>query len=176
MALLKNDDIVADGWTRAGDDEAIGDGILPIVSLSRWQRDREELIGRNTGIGIVLKSDEPPELIADDIGRFGVICLDFPKFTDGRGYSHARLLRSRYGFTGEIRAVGNVLRDQALFMRRCGIDGFEIADDSPVESWRRAFRELSVRYQPAEDREPPDIAEPRMRPYLKETAIGSRLH
>ena len=93
-----------------------------------------------------------------------MICLDFPKFTDGRGYSYARLLRSRYKFTGEIRAVGNVLRDQAFFMRRCGIDALEIVDGRSTDGWRQAFAELSVRYQPAE---PGQIS------YLKSGVAGS---
>lgn len=148
MALLKNDAIVEDLWTRLDDDSDIAGAVQPIVSLARWLRDREALLGHNGAIGIALASDEPPELIAEDIHRFGVICLEFPKFTDGRGYSYARLLRSRYGYTGELRATGNVLRDQALFMRRCGFDALEIADGRSTDGWRQAFAELSVRYQP----------------------------
>lgn len=151
MALLKNDGIVDDPWTAVDDDRDIGDIENPIVSLARWQRERDALLARNGKIGVRLASDEPPETIARDVHRFGVICLDFPKFTDGRGYSYARLLRTRYGYTGELRAVGNVLRDQALFMRRCGIDAFEVADGQPADGWRRAIRALSIRYQPADD-------------------------
>jgi uncharacterized protein (DUF934 family) len=159
MALLKQDGIVIDSWRRIDDEAEISGVTQPIISLTRWKRDRDALLARNGEIGIVLGSDESPALIVGDIHRFGVICLDFPKFTDGRGYSYARLLRSRYKYTGEVRAVGNVLRDQALFMRRCGIDALEIMDRRSTDNWRQAFAELSVRYQPAEDTPTVKIAE-----------------
>ena len=164
MALLKKDGIVIDSWTRIDDEAEISGVTQPIISLTRWKRDRDALLARNGEIGIVLGSDESPALIEGDIHRFAVICLDFPKFTDGRGYSYARLLRSRYKFTAEIRAVGNVLRDQAFFMRRCGIDALEIVDGRSTDGWRQAFAELSVRYQPAE---PGQIS------YLKSEVAGS---
>jgi uncharacterized protein (DUF934 family) len=173
MALLKQDRIAADPWTRIDDDTEIGAATQPIVSLTRWTRDREALLTRNGGIGIVLASDESPDRIAGDIHRFGVICLEFPKFTDGRGYSYARLLRSRYGYAGELRAVGNVLRDQALFMRRCGIDALEIAEGRSTDGWRQAFAELSIRYQPAEDTPTVNIAEPAQAPYLSLEVAGT---
>lgn len=181
MVLLKQDGIVADSWTRIDDDTEIAPGntgvTQPIISLTRWKRDRDTLLALNGEIGgeigIVLGSDESPALIADDIHRFGVICLDFPKFTDGRGYSYARLLRSRYNYTGEIRAVGNVLRDQALFMRRCGIDALEIMDGRSTDGWRQAFAELSIRYQPAEDTPTVKIAEPGQAHYLNSEVAGS---
>jgi uncharacterized protein (DUF934 family) len=166
MALLKRDRIVDDPWIRIDDDAQAPVDEAIIVSLARWQRDREVLAARNGAVGIVLASDQPPELIADDIAQFGVICLEFPKFTDGRAYSYARLLRSRYDFAGELRAVGNVLRDQALFMRRCGIDAFEIPDGADTEGWRVAFDELTVRYQPAEDTIQAEIAVSGRLPYI----------
>jgi uncharacterized protein (DUF934 family) len=83
-----------------------------------------------------------------------VIALEFPKFGDGRAYSYARLLRERYGFRGELRAVGNVLRDQALFMLRCGFDAFEVTEGTPIEGWREALGEISVVYQPTADGRP----------------------
>jgi uncharacterized protein (DUF934 family) len=173
MALLKQDGIVADSWTRIDDDAEISGMTQPIVSLTRWQRDRGALLARNGKLGIVLNSDESPTLIADDLVRFDVICLNFPKFTDGRGYSYARLLRSRYNYTGEIRAVGNVLRDQALFMRRCGIDALEIMDGRSTDGWRQAFAELSIRYQPAEDTPTVRIAQPGQATYLNSEVAGA---
>ncbi|MHA1154101.1 MAG: DUF934 domain-containing protein, partial [Alphaproteobacteria bacterium] len=86
--------------------------------------------------------------------RFQVIALEFPSFGDGRAYSYARLLRERHGYRGELRAVGNVLRDQALFMRRCGFDAFEVAEGTAVAGWREALGEISVFYQPTEDGRP----------------------
>lgn len=154
MVLLKRDQIVDDPWTILDDESPLPSGAAIIVSYDRWARDREALIGRNGDLGIVLASDQSPELIAGDLHRFGVICLDFPKFTDGRAYSHARLLRARYDFAGEIRAVGTVLRDQLLNMRRCGFDAFHIADAANSEDWKIAFDDFSARYQPAVDQLP----------------------
>jgi uncharacterized protein (DUF934 family) len=102
-----------------------------------------------------LPSDTSPLAIADDVGRLGLVALEFPRFTDGRPYSHARLLRQRLGYRGELRAVGNVLRDQLLFMRRCGFDAFELPDGADVAAWLSAFDEISVFYQPAADGAPP---------------------
>ncbi len=83
-----------------------------------------------------------------------MIALEFPSFGDGRAYSYARLLRERHGYRGELRAVGNVLRDQALFMRRCGFDAFEVAEGTGIAGWREALGEISVFYQPTEDGRP----------------------
>lgn len=153
MALLKGDRIVEDPWTVV-DDESPLPATPAVVSFERWTRDREALRQRLGGLGIRLASDQPPALIADDVGRFSVICLEFPKFTDGRAYSYARILRSRYLYAGELRAVGNVLRDQLLFMRRCGFDAFEIPDAADAARWVAAFGDFSVRYQPSVDRAP----------------------
>ena len=117
MALLVTNKVIKDQWHILEDDAQIDGGDNMIVSVERWQRDRDDLIACNRDLGIVLKSDQPPNLIEKDIQRFSVICLEFPKFTDGRAYSYARLLRNKYGFKGELRAVGNVLRDQLAFMQ-----------------------------------------------------------
>ena len=94
-----------------------------------------------------------PAKLGDDLDRFALIALSFPRFTDGRAYSQARLLRGRLGFTGELRAEGDVLRDQLLFMQRCGFDAFAVSERALVEDWLQAFREFDVFYQPAEDRQ-----------------------
>ncbi len=151
MPLIKDNELVADPWVTLGDDEALPEGAPAIVSFERWQSERETLIERNAPLGIRLRSDQPPQPIAEDLDRFQVVALEFPRFGDGRAYSYARLLRERYGFRGELRAVGNVLRDQALFMLRCGFDAFEVAEDSALEGWRAALGEISVFYQPTAD-------------------------
>lgn len=154
MALLKRNRIIDDPWTIVDHERPLPPGIPVIVSYERWSRDREELLVRNGEVGIVLASDQSPETIADDLERFGLICLDFPKFTDGRAYSYARLLRTHYDYAGEIRAVGTVLRDQVLYMRRCGFDSYLIPDDASAADWTIAFDEFSARYQPAVDQLP----------------------
>ncbi len=154
MPLIKGDALAPDPWVTLGDEEALPEGAPAIVSFERWQSERETLVTRNAPLGIRLRSDQPPKLVLQDLDRFAVIALEFPKFGDGRAYSYARLLRERYGFRGELRAVGNVLRDQALFMLRCGFDAFEVTEGTPIEGWREALGEISVVYQPTADGRP----------------------
>jgi uncharacterized protein (DUF934 family) len=151
MPLIKDNELVPDPWASLDDDAALPAGAPAIVGLERWEAERETLIKRNAPLGIRLRSDQPPKLVLDDLDRFALVALEFPKFGDGRAYSYARLLRERYGFRGELRAVGNVLRDQALFMLRCGFDAFEVAEASALEGWRAALGEISVFYQPTAD-------------------------
>jgi uncharacterized protein (DUF934 family) len=158
MPLIKDARLAHDAWIAVGDDEALPEAAPIIVSFARWQRDREVLVSRQVPLGVRLRSDQQPAIIADDLHRFGVIALEFPKFTDGRAYSSARLLRERYRYAGELRAVGNVLRDQLHFMHRCGFDAFEIPATAPADAWVRALRGLSVVYQPAADGRTPTLA------------------
>ena len=151
MPLIKEGHLTDDNWTPVADDEEIGADIDPIVSLERWQNERDSLSGRNRPIGLRLRSEQSPAAVADDVERFDVIALDFPKFTDGRSYSHARLLRERYGFNGELRATGNVLRDQFLFLLRCGFDTLEVADARLADAWHEATSEIAHAYQRATD-------------------------
>ncbi len=151
MPLIRNGQPLADPWTMVADDAPLPAGAA-IVSLARWLRDRDALLGRNQPIGIVLPPDQAVDELGPDLDRLGVVALEFRSFRDGRAYSQARLLRERYGYTGEIRATGQVLRDQLLFMERCGIDSFVLPNDSAVTAWSEAIREISVWYQPAADR------------------------
>lgn len=128
---------------------------IRFVSLEEWQAQREALRAADMPLGLRLASHESPAAVADDLDCFAAIALEFPKFTDGRAYTSARLLRERYGYQGEIRAVGEVLRDQIWFMRRCGFDAFELADEADAEALARAESEISVVYQPAADARPP---------------------
>lgn len=155
MPLIRENGVVGDSWVFVADDvELPTDGAI-IVTLTRWLAEREVLRARKTPVGIRLKSDQRPELIAADIERFDLIALEFPKFTDGRAYSAARLLRERYGYSGELRAVGQVLRDQLQFMHRCGFDAFEIAAGDAADKWRQALVEISVWYQSGADTRTP---------------------
>ncbi len=149
MPLIKDDTLAADPWASPADDEPLPAGEPAIVSLERWQAERETLAKRNAPLGVRLRSDQPPGEIAGDLDHFAVIALEFPKFTDGRAYSYARLLRERHGYAGELRAVGNVLRDQFPFMVRCGFDAFEVPDGARIEDWLASRDAISVSYQPA---------------------------
>ena len=151
MALVKDGRVVDDAWVSIADEVELPDGAV-IVTLDRWRTERDSLIGRNAPIGVRLRSDQSPSDIADDLDRFAVVALEFPVFTDGRAFTSARLLRERHGYEGEVRAVGNVLRDQILFMLRCGFDTFEMDSRSAAEDWRAATAEFDVFYQAAADR------------------------
>ena len=154
MPLIKQDQLVEDAWVAVDDAEALPLAERIVVSLERWRAEREALTARNGRLGIRLESHQSPAEIADDLGHFGLVALVFPTFKDGRAYSSARLLRGRLGFAGELRAVGDVLRDQYLFMKRCGFDAVEVADEDALGEWREAIGEVSVVYQPAADRRP----------------------
>lgn len=151
MPLIKHNAFVENTFAHVADDEALPDGPI-VVSLKRWQAERETLAARNAPLGVRLSSDQSPEALGADVSHFALIELEFPKFRDGRGYSWARILRQRLGFTGEVRAVGDVLRDQWLFMSRCGVDAFEVRPGTRLEDFRAALAEQTVFYQPASDR------------------------
>jgi len=125
--LLKDGKAVSDAWVHVADGDAVPETGPVIVTLARWQAEHNTLAGRKDGLGIRLESGQSPDLIKDDLDRFAVVALAFPKFGDGRAYSHARLLKDRLGFKGEVRAVGDVLRDQYRAMHRCGFDVLEIS-------------------------------------------------
>lgn len=140
-----------DTWTQVGDDTPLPDCTSVIVPLARWQKEREALSRRNVSIGVRLASDETLTGIVDDLNRFDLIALDFPNLNDGRHFTTARLLRERHGYEGEIRATGQVLRDQLFAMARCGFDSFALQGHQDTEGARRAFAEISVVFQPAAD-------------------------
>ncbi len=150
MPLLKNGKIIEDNWTRLADDAALPSSGLVYVSFDRWEKDRDALLARTEPVGIWLAAGQSPKLIADDLDKLSLVALEFPAFTDGRAYSYARLLH-RSGFDGEIRAIGNVLRDQYLNMKRCGIDALEIKSGETEDDWLEATTIISAPYQTAYD-------------------------
>ena len=152
MALVKNNLIIQDDWVIVDDEAPLPKGNV-IVTLERWKEDRESLLAHSDSLGILLKSDENPEHILVDLQFFQVIALEFPAFTDGRAYSYARLLRERHNFDGEIRAVGDVSRDQILLMHRCGFDAFDIDadDEKALKIWLDSQNEMTTFYQPTGD-------------------------
>lgn len=151
MPLIKNGRIVEDPWVTLDDDAPLPATDPVIVSLARFRADKDALLSRRAPLGVRLKSAELASEIGGDARELDLIAIEFPTFRDGRGYSTARLLRERWGFAGELRAVGNVLRDQLLFMYRCGFDAFEITHPDAAEIWRKAIGEFSVFYQTATD-------------------------
>ncbi len=150
MPLLKDGKIVQDSWTRIADSDAIPATGEVIVTLERWQQDREALIARTDSLGICLTADQSPDLIRDDLSQFALVALEFPAFTNGRAYSYARLLH-RYEFKGEIRAVGNVLRDQYWNMQRCGFNALDIKEGETEADWKATISNFTAPYQVAHD-------------------------
>jgi uncharacterized protein (DUF934 family) len=147
-----------DRFTVLADDEAAPDAGDVIVSLTRFHAEGERLIGEGRAIGVRVAADEAVESLAYDLPAIAVVALEFPKFKDGRAYSAARILRERYGFTGEVRAVGDVLLEQARFMIRCGFDSFETADGTGPEQWSAAASRFRHVYQRAADAREPAFA------------------
>ena len=153
MQIIKDKAIVNDDWqlVREIDETAPlpeGKVILPIAY---WQANREALLKQNNEHAVWVDGDTETEVLLGDLEHFSIIALDFPAFKDGRSYSHARLLRERYNFKGELRGIGDILRDQIFFLYRCGINSFEVREDKDIEDALNAFNDFSVRYQAAAD-------------------------
>ena len=148
--LIKSGAYAEDVYARVADEAPLPKGAV-IVSLARFQKEREALLARNTPVGVQLQSHENPELLGDDVGHFSLIVLEFPKFRDGRAFSWARMLRTRLGFTGEIRAVGDFLYDQVNYQHRVGFDAWEVPDHFTLEMFQRALTEMTNVYQPSTD-------------------------
>lgn len=149
--IIKDRSIVEDRWQRIADEAPLpGSGDI-IVSFKRWQQERAALLSRQDGLGVVIGNGTSADDIKDDLRHFRLVAIEFPQFKDGRGYSYARLLRERYRYPHEIRAIGNVLRDQLLPMWRCGINAFELDAGRSLDDALKAFNDFSVRYQPAAD-------------------------
>jgi len=154
MALIHQRRIVDDRWRLAPDDRAVPNSGAVIVSLARWQREAEMLRNRRAGIGVRLAAGDPVQALAADLQTLDLIAIEFDAFTEGRGYSQARLLRERLGYGGELRAVGDVSRDRVAFMERSGFDSFELRAGEDPHATLEHFNEISVHFQPAADRRP----------------------
>ena len=126
-----------------------------IVPLSVWNARKAELQSRGTPVGVWLDVTEGPEAVADDLSALAVIAVNFPKFTDGRGYSTGRLLRERFGYQGELRAIGDVLHDQIFLMARCGFDAFALKEGKDIAKALVAFETFKTPYQAAVDQTQP---------------------
>jgi uncharacterized protein (DUF934 family) len=147
--LIRHRTIVEDPWTLLREAASLAD--LPdatpvIVPLPLWRAQRAVLIARGEA-GVWLAPYEDPQELARDVARLPPIAIDFPQFTDGRGNSHARLLRQRYRYTGELRAIGDVQRDQLYFLGQCGFDAFAIPDSRDAVAALRGLDDFGDGYQ-----------------------------
>lgn len=151
MRIIKGRTIVEDSLVHVPDGTdlpAVGD---ITVGVDRYRELRGTLASRAGRVGVLLRPGQEAKLIADLVPELSLIAIEFPAFKDGRGYTTARLLRERFGFRGELRAVGDVLRDQLFFMERCGFTAFELKAGKDIEGALKAFEEFSVTYQGAAD-------------------------
>lgn len=147
-----------DPFTHVADDQDMASGDV-IVSLARFQAEGEGLLSEGRRVGVRLKAEEEVEALAYDLPQLSVVALEFPKYRDGRAYTNARLLRERFHFRGEVRAVGDVLREQAGFMVRVGFDAFEPADEATSNEWQAAAHRYRHVYQRSADGRAPAFAE-----------------
>jgi len=130
-------------------------GVLVPLALWRDARAACDALRSSTQVGILLKNTDDPALLADDLSDTNLIAIEFPRFTDGRGYSIARLLRGRYGYRGELRAVGDIMRDQIFYLTRVGFDAFALRDDQDPQVALTASADFSVAYQASSDQPVP---------------------
>ena len=149
--LLRDGEVVTDDWQYAGAETTAGTRRV-ILPLERWRSEREAwLAGAGAGaLGVLLAPADKVEVLAADLGALSLVALEFPGPSDGRGYSQARLLRERWGFRGELRAVGYVRQDQLFFLARCGFNAFELPEPD-LEAARGAFATFSAAYQASND-------------------------
>jgi uncharacterized protein (DUF934 family) len=154
MVLVKDRKPIADAWHHLEDGDPLPGSGPVTVSWARWTAERDTIQRTPAELGVRIPNTVQTAEIGAEAAKFGLIAVAFPSFSDGRAFSQARVLRDRYGFTGEIRATGGVLRDQLQFMQRCGIDAFEVPERALEENWFAALDEIDLFYQPAEDNRP----------------------
>jgi uncharacterized protein (DUF934 family) len=151
MRLVRGGRIVADQYVRVLTDAPIPDGVPVIVPATRFIADAAEIARREAPTGVLWPNNRKVSELAPFLDRLALVALVFPTFKDGRAYSQARQLRERYGFRGELRATGDVLRDQFLFLARAGFDAFEVKKEADTTAFVEALARYSVFYQPAAD-------------------------
>jgi len=151
MQFVKDGRIVEDGFARLADDAPVPDRLPVIVSAARFLADPDAFARRDGPTGVIWPNNRRVSELAPYLDRLAVVALVFPTFKDGRAFSQARLIRERYGFRGELRATGQVLRDQFLFLLRAGFDAFEVTKDADAAVFTQAARRYSVFYQPTGD-------------------------
>ena len=152
MRYIKNGTVAADPFVYVEGDEPVPADMPAIVSAD-WllSGSRREIQGRSAALGVLWPNDRSEKELEPFLSFLSLVALEFPSFRDGRAYTQARLLRERYGFKGEIRATGDVLRDQFLCMVRSGFDAFEVKKAADAEAFAKALHEFTLRYQPAAD-------------------------
>ncbi|WP_375786804.1 DUF934 domain-containing protein [Bradyrhizobium sp. Pha-3] len=151
MPLVKQGRLTTDLFVHVADGaELPGDGAV-LVSAERFLADPEALLRRPGKLGVIWPNNRNLDELVSHLDRLASVALVFPTFRDGRAYSQARLLRERYGYDGELRATGQILRDQFVFMTRAGFDAFEVKKDADADAFAQTMKRYSVFYQPTGD-------------------------
>jgi len=146
MQLIKDQKIIEDTWTYVDDNEPLQPGNIT-VSASRWQAEKARLLSHDGKVGIRINSTLNLEAIAEDLKQYQLIELNFATFADGRSFSQAQLLRQRYQYKGEIRAVGNFMLDQIYYLSRTGVNAFKLADAEQLPTALATLQDFSINYQ-----------------------------
>lgn len=149
MRLIKNGKIIEDPYERLLDDAPLADGIPAIVSAERFLAHADEILRHDAPVGVLWPNNRRVAELAPYVDRLALIVLVFPVFKDGRAYSQARLLRERYRFRGELRATGQILRDQFLFLVRAGFDALEVLKAADADAFAATLARYTVFYQMA---------------------------
>lgn len=156
--LVKDGAVVNNTWTvleKSADASIAVPAGNTIVPLNLWLQQKAILSNRDD-IGVWIDSDEDVAELSGEINALPLIAVNFPVFADGRGFSTARLLRERYNFTGELRAIGSFIRDQLCYLRRCGVNAFQFADDNiDLDEAVKSLDDFSEYYQTAVDQPSP---------------------
>lgn len=145
--LIRQRELVTDEW-RAIEEDPSGSGLALMLPLARWQAERDRWWLWAGRLGVRIGPADRVEALEPDLKRLALIAIEFPGPSEGRGYSQARVLRDRFRFTGEVRAVGYVKLDQLFFLARCGFDAFELSDGVDARQALAAFEQFDVAYQP----------------------------
>ena len=151
MPLVKNGKIATDVFVHVADDANLPDDGAVLISAARFLENPEGLSHRPGKTGVIWPNNRDIEDLVPYLDKLAAVALVFPSFRDGRAYSQARLLRERHGYDGELRAAGQVLRDQFVFMLRAGFDAFDVKKQADAEAFGDAARRYSVFYQPTGD-------------------------
>lgn len=148
--ILRGREMVADEW-RYADEDPTGSNLALILPFARWQAERQQWWLWAGRLGVRIGPADKIETLQPDLKRLALVAIEFSGPGEGRGYTQARLLRERFGFTGEIRAVGYVKRDQLFFMARCGFDAFELSAGVKPEEALQSFKDFDAAYYPTPD-------------------------
>ena len=151
MPLVKQGKITTDLFVHVADGAELPDDGAILISAARFLENAEVLSKRAGKLGVTWPNNRDLDDLVPYLDRLAAVALVFPSFRDGRAYSQARLLRERHGFEGELRATGQVLRDQFVFMLRAGFDAFEVKKESDAEAFAATVKRYSVFYQPTGD-------------------------